>query len=133
MNILMVTNTFAPNVSGVARSVTMFTEAYRSRGHRVMVVAPEFDGAPENEVDVVRIGALRNFAGTDYSVVHRLRRSISPVPSMPSAPISSTRMGPSCSAPRPRAWRARGACRWSSPITPSTSTTPTTCPAIPVW
>ena len=68
MNILMVTNTFAPNVSGVARSVTMFTEAYRSRGHRVMVVAPEFDGAPENEVDVVRIGALRNFAGTDYSV-----------------------------------------------------------------
>ena len=69
MNILMVTNTFAPNVSGVARSVTMFTEAYRGRGHRVMVVAPEFDGAPENEVDVVRIGALRNFAGTDYSVV----------------------------------------------------------------
>ena len=69
MNILMVTNTFAPNVSGVARSVTMFTEAYRSRGHRVMVVAPEFDGAPEKEVDVVRIGALRNFAGTDYSVV----------------------------------------------------------------
>ena len=68
MNILMVTNTFAPNVSGVARSVTMFTEAYRSRGHRVLVVAPEFDGAPEGEVDVVRIGALRNFAGTEYSV-----------------------------------------------------------------
>ncbi len=69
MNILMVTNTFAPNVSGVARSVTMFTEAYRRRGHRVMVVAPEFDGAPEDEVDIVRVGALRNFAGTDYSVV----------------------------------------------------------------
>ena len=69
MNILMVTNTFAPNVSGVARSVTMFTEAYRSRGHRVMVVAPEFDGALANEFDVVRIGALRNFAGSDYSVV----------------------------------------------------------------
>lgn len=69
MNILMVTNTFAPNVSGVARSVTMFTEAYRRRGHRVMVVAPEFDGAPEGEIDVVRVGALRNFAGTEYSVV----------------------------------------------------------------
>ena len=69
MNILMVTNTFAPNVSGVARSVTMFTEAYRSRGHRVLVVAPKFDGAPEKEVDVVRVGALRNFAGTEYSVV----------------------------------------------------------------
>ena len=47
----------------------MFTEAYRSRGHRVLVVAPEFDGAPEHEVDVVRVGALRNFAGSDYSVV----------------------------------------------------------------
>jgi glycosyltransferase involved in cell wall biosynthesis len=69
MNILMVTNTFAPNVSGVARSVTTFADAYRARGHRVLVVAPEFDGAPEEEVDVVRIGALRNFAGTDYSVV----------------------------------------------------------------
>ena len=68
MNILMVTNTFAPNVSGVARSVTMFTEAYRARGHRVLVVAPEFDGAPQHEVDVVRVGALRNFAGSDYSV-----------------------------------------------------------------
>ncbi len=68
MNILMVTNTFAPNVSGVARSVTMFTEAYRGRGHRVMVVAPEFDGAPKHEVGVVRVGALRNFAGTEYSV-----------------------------------------------------------------
>ncbi len=68
MNILMVTNTFAPNVSGVARSVTMFTEAYRERGHRVLVVAPEFDGAPEDEVDVVRVGALRNFAGSEYSV-----------------------------------------------------------------
>jgi glycosyltransferase involved in cell wall biosynthesis len=69
MNILMVTNTFAPNVSGVARSVTMFTEAYRNRGHRVLVVAPEFDGAPQEEADVVRVGALRNFAGTEYSVV----------------------------------------------------------------
>ncbi len=69
MNILMVTNTFAPHVSGVARSVTMFTEEYRRRGHRVIVVAPEFDGAPKYEEDVVRLGALRNFAGTDYSVV----------------------------------------------------------------
>ena len=69
MNILMVTNTYAPNVSGVARSVTMFSDAYRARGHRVLVVAPEFDGAPEREVDVVRVGALRNFAGSDYSVV----------------------------------------------------------------
>ncbi len=69
MNILMVTNTFAPNVSGVARSVTLFTEEYRRRGHRVIVVAPEFDGVPPEEEGVIRLGALRNFAGTEYSVV----------------------------------------------------------------
>jgi len=44
MRILMVTNTFAPHVGGVARSVTAFTEEYRRRGHRVVVVAPEFAG-----------------------------------------------------------------------------------------
>jgi 1,2-diacylglycerol 3-alpha-glucosyltransferase len=69
MKILMVTNTFAPNVSGVARSVTTFTEEFRRRGHRVVVVAPKFDGAAKGEVDVIRVGALRNFNGTDYSVV----------------------------------------------------------------
>jgi 1,2-diacylglycerol 3-alpha-glucosyltransferase len=69
MKILMVTNTFAPNVSGVARSVTTFTEEYRRRGHRVVVIAPKFDGATRGEVDVIRVRALRNFNGSDYSVV----------------------------------------------------------------
>jgi glycosyltransferase involved in cell wall biosynthesis len=69
MKILMVTNTFAPNVSGVARSVTTFTEEFRRRGHRVVVIAPKFDGAARGEADVIRVRALRNFNGTDYSVV----------------------------------------------------------------
>ena len=69
MNILMVTNTFTPHVGGVARSIEAFTAEYRQRGHRVLVVAPEFALQPADEVDVVRIPAIQNFNGSDFSVV----------------------------------------------------------------
>lgn len=68
MNILMLTNTFTPHVGGVARSVETFAAEYRSRGHKVLVVAPEFDNQPANEMDVVRIPAIQNFNGSDFSV-----------------------------------------------------------------
>jgi glycosyltransferase involved in cell wall biosynthesis len=68
MNILMVTNTFAPHVGGVARSVSAFTAEYQRRGHRVLVVAPEFEDQPENEANVIRIPAIQNFNGSDFSV-----------------------------------------------------------------
>jgi len=68
VNILMVTNTFLPHVGGVARSVTGFTAEFRKRGHRVVVVAPIFEGIPERETDVVRIPAVQNFNGSDFSV-----------------------------------------------------------------
>ena len=35
----------------------------------VLIVAPEFKGMPENEVDVVRIPSIQNFNGSDFSVV----------------------------------------------------------------
>ncbi|MEN8108246.1 MAG: glycosyltransferase [Pseudomonadota bacterium] len=65
----MSTNTFSPHVGGVARSVEAFTAEYRRRGHRVLVVAPEFPGMPQDEIDVVRIPAIQNFNGSDFSVV----------------------------------------------------------------
>src|SRR5690606_25502530 len=68
MNILMLTNTFTPHVGGVARSVEAFTAHYRARGHRVLVVAPEFDEMPENETDVVRIPSVPNIAGSGFSL-----------------------------------------------------------------
>lgn len=68
MNILMTTNTFTPHVGGVARSVLGFTQVLRRRGHRVVVVAPTFEGMPERESDVVRLPAIREFAGSDFSV-----------------------------------------------------------------
>ncbi len=68
MNILIFTNTFTPHVGGVARSVEAFTAEYRKRGHRVLVVAPEFPDFPQDEVDVVRIPAIQNFNASDFSV-----------------------------------------------------------------
>jgi 1,2-diacylglycerol 3-alpha-glucosyltransferase len=69
MNILMMTNTFTPHVGGVARSVQYFTDGYRKRGHRVMVVAPEYENIPENDRDVIRIPAIQHFKGSEFSVM----------------------------------------------------------------
>jgi glycosyltransferase involved in cell wall biosynthesis len=69
MNIVMMTNTYTPHVGGVARSVVAFSNEYRRRGHRVLIVAPEFSDMPKDEVDVVRIPAIQNFNGSDFSVV----------------------------------------------------------------
>ncbi|HEU5359886.1 MAG TPA: glycosyltransferase, partial [Candidatus Deferrimicrobiaceae bacterium] len=68
MNILMVTNAFLPHVGGVARSVQGFTAEFRRGGHRVVVVAPIFEGIPRNETDVIRVPAIQNFNGSDFSV-----------------------------------------------------------------
>lgn len=69
MNIVMLTNTFTPHVGGVARSVAAFAAEYRRRGHRVLVVAPEFAHQPADEAGVVRIPAIQNFNGSDFSAV----------------------------------------------------------------
>ncbi|MFC6631771.1 glycosyltransferase [Microbulbifer taiwanensis] len=68
MNIVMLTNTYLPHVGGVARSVAAFSDEYRRRGHRVLIVAPEFAEKISDEKDVVRIHAIQNFNGSDFSV-----------------------------------------------------------------
>lgn len=77
MNILMVTNTFTPHVGGVANSVRRFTEEFRRGGHRVLVVAPEFEGAPREEPDVVRVPAVQRFSGSDFAVPVPVTRKVS--------------------------------------------------------
>jgi 1,2-diacylglycerol 3-alpha-glucosyltransferase len=67
MNLLMVTNTFLPYVGGLVRSVEAFTGEFRRRGHRVLVVAPSFPGAPKRESGVIRIPAIRRFNGSEFS------------------------------------------------------------------
>ena len=63
----MFTNTYLPHVGGVARSVSTYEEEFRRRGHDVRVIAPEFEGAEESEY-VLRVPAIQNFNGSDFSV-----------------------------------------------------------------
>ena len=68
MNILMVTNTYLPIVGGLELSIESFTAEFRKRGHRVKIVAPEFDKSPPKELDVIRVPAVKNFNGSRYSI-----------------------------------------------------------------
>jgi glycosyltransferase involved in cell wall biosynthesis len=68
MKIVMLSNTFAPHVGGVARSIQAFSGQYRKLGHQVLVVAPEFEEDHPGEADVVRVPALQHFNGSDFSV-----------------------------------------------------------------
>jgi len=68
MNILILTNTYLPHVGGVARVVEEFAAEYRRRGHRVLIVAPDFPDAPKGEEGVVRVPAIQKFNGSDFSV-----------------------------------------------------------------
>jgi glycosyltransferase involved in cell wall biosynthesis len=68
MNILMLTNTYLPHVGGVARSVSGLTHGLKQRGHKVLVIAPEFPGAHPTDEQIFRVAALQQFAGSDFSV-----------------------------------------------------------------
>jgi 1,2-diacylglycerol 3-alpha-glucosyltransferase len=85
MKILMVTNTYAPHVGGVARSVAGFSDAYRRMGHQVVTIAPRFEDTPQREPDILRFPAIRRLSGSDFSVplpvpwrVGRLLRKFNP-------------------------------------------------------
>ncbi|MCJ8498993.1 glycosyltransferase [Desulfatitalea alkaliphila] len=69
----MFTNTYLPHVGGVARSVSCFKRDLRKMGHRVLIMAPVYTDAGEQktddkESDVVRLPAIQNFSGSDFSV-----------------------------------------------------------------
>jgi 1,2-diacylglycerol 3-alpha-glucosyltransferase len=67
MKIAMFTNTYLPHVGGVAKSVETLSTECRKLGHEVKIVAPEFDGS-EHDDDVLRVPAIRNFNGSNFSV-----------------------------------------------------------------
>ncbi len=68
MNILMMTNTYLPNVCGVSRSVASVSESLRKRGHRVLVVAPAAEDTTSDEPDVVRVPAVHRVTANDIPV-----------------------------------------------------------------
>ncbi|MDZ7760711.1 MAG: glycosyltransferase [Desulfovermiculus sp.] len=67
----MFTNTYLPHVGGVARSVSVFARDLDRMGRKVAVVAPHFQGEEAQEspgVQVMRVPAIQNFNGSDFSV-----------------------------------------------------------------
>ena len=70
MNICMFTNTYLPHVGGVARSVASYAEDLRKMGHRVLIIAPTFaeEVEGEREEEVLRVPAIQNFNGSDFSM-----------------------------------------------------------------
>lgn len=69
MNILMMTNTYTPQVGGIERSIKDFAAAFRRRGHRVVIITPTFQRMPTSERDVIRVPAIRSaFRGSAFSV-----------------------------------------------------------------
>ncbi len=65
----MFTNTYLPHVGGVARSVSTFVEDLIGSGHEVQVVAPTFADQQEDDADyIIRVPAIQNFNGSDFSV-----------------------------------------------------------------
>ncbi|MCB1098694.1 MAG: glycosyltransferase [Verrucomicrobiae bacterium] len=77
MKIAMFTNTYLPHVGGVANSVKTFADEFRALGHQVKVIAPEFPGAEESTEDILRVSAIQNFNGSDFSVRLALPNMIS--------------------------------------------------------
>lgn len=68
MKIAMFTNTFSPHVGGVARSVQGLADELRRLDHHVLVVAPRFSDKDEDEKGVLRMPAVQNFNGSDFSL-----------------------------------------------------------------
>jgi len=67
----MFNNTYYPHVGGVARSVRFFSEDLRKMGHKVLIIAPTFEGYDEKSEDqekILRVPAIQNFNGSDFSV-----------------------------------------------------------------
>jgi glycosyltransferase involved in cell wall biosynthesis len=68
LKIALFTNDYLPKVGGVAHSVERFSRGLLDRGHEVLIVCPEFAEARRDPPHVLRVPAIRNFNGSDFSM-----------------------------------------------------------------
>lgn len=57
MHILMISDVYFPRVNGVSTSIQTFRRNLVDMGHKVTLIAPEYDEASEDETDIIRIPA----------------------------------------------------------------------------
>ena len=69
MNIVMMTNTYVPHRVGWHTRSNGLAKALRQLGHHVLIIAPTFPDMPEDEQDVIRVPAIQQFNGSDFSVL----------------------------------------------------------------
>lgn len=62
------TNTARPHVGGVAKSVDLYQHYLQRLGDSVLVYAPEYDTATDDDRSIRRLPAIRNFNNTDFSL-----------------------------------------------------------------
>lgn len=79
MKILMMTNTYLPIVGGLEKSIQSFSNKFRSWGHEVLIVAPEFEGAEESEEGILRVPSFHHFKRSDFSIVTPLSGTLTKV------------------------------------------------------
>ncbi len=70
MKICMFTNTYLPQIGGVSRSVFTLAEDLQALGHQVLIVAPTYaaQGEDDEGPEVMRVPAIQNFNGSDFSL-----------------------------------------------------------------
>jgi 1,2-diacylglycerol 3-alpha-glucosyltransferase len=82
MNILMISDVYFPRVNGVSTSIATFRGSLSAMGHCVMLIAPHYAAAVDDDAGIVRIPSRYLFldpedrvlkAGEILSQVHQLR------------------------------------------------------------
>lgn len=59
----MFTNTFVPHLGGVTRSILTLQGELERRGHRVMIIAPSYNGHDHDTSGVIRVPSIHDVAG----------------------------------------------------------------------
>lgn len=68
MKIAMFTNTYAPHVGGVAKSVATYESEFRRRGHDVRIIAPHMEGEGLSDEHILRVPSIPDFNGSGFAL-----------------------------------------------------------------